>query len=230
MKILSHLSGGYDSVAACIKLLEEGHNVAGLFFNLDQPYLKREEAAVDYVHDFFLEKYPNWLGAEMHLTPMMLKLTDSGVPTEYIPVRNFVLAAHSVNIALAKDFEAIAVGSKTIEVRPEDPYSFADCSVDFWQMCEDLTNFCAEGKTDIKFLMPLVRANVVSDDFSEVVDYTSLTKGEVVQIILDSGMDISKLWTCYGNFAKPCGTCYHCKEAKKAFDEINFDYKDFFLK
>ena len=231
MKILCQLSGGYDSVAACIKLLNEGHEVAGMFFNINQPYLKKEEDAVDYVHDYLKEKYDNWLGAGMRNAHMVLSDPSSDTPTEYIPVRNFVLATHSANIAIARGFDAVAVGSKTIEVREGDPYSFADCSVEFYKRVQDLTNFCTEGETSLQFLMPLVR--VVGIDRSTMhrgEKYSPLSKGEVVQIILDSGMDISKLWTCYGHAYKPCGICYHCKEAKKAFDDIRFDYKDFFIK
>lgn len=219
MKVLSHLSGGWDSVAACVKLLEEGHTVKGLFFVLNQPYLREEHAATMYVNNYLLQKYDNWQGVEVHQTPMELARANDGSPSEYIPVRNFVFAAHSANLALAQGYEAVAVGSKTIAVRPDDPYSFADCSIEFYQKVTDLVSFASEGNDAVKFIMPLVDTD----------NLQSLSKGEVVQLIIDSGMDIGKLWTCYrAGIDKQCGTCYHCVEAKKAFDEIGFDYTGFF--
>ena len=56
MKILAHLSGGYDSVATCLKLLNEGHEVTGLFFNLEQDYVENEFHAVKYVN-FLLRRF-----------------------------------------------------------------------------------------------------------------------------------------------------------------------------
>ncbi len=237
MKILSHLSGGFDSVAACIKLLEQGHEVKGLFFDLGQEYLKQELSATVYASDFFIDKYPNWLGIEFAKAPMELSRAADGSPTAYIPVRNFVFAAHSANIALAGGFEAVAVGSKTIAVRPEDPYSFADCSIDFYNKVESLVDFCSEGGDSVKFIMPLVTwksyktyhvwESVTMPDSG--YQPSPLSKGEVMQIIIGAGMDLSKLWSCYEDGDQPCGKCYHCIEVKKAFDTIDFDYTDYFV-
>ena len=226
MKILSHISGGYDSIAACIKLLEEGHVVKGLFFDLSQAYLEQERRAVQYASKFLAAHYDNWLGFITAPAPMRLQLSSDGSPSEYIPVRNFVLGAHSANIALAESFEAVAVGNKTTELRPDDLYSFKDCSIEFYRRMEDIVGFCSEGDATVKFLMPLIHWEANGGTPRPV----AMTKSQVVTTILKSGMDISKLWSCYRDEDKPCGECYHCSEVKKAFDDTGYDYSDFFAK
>ena len=221
MKVLGHVSGGFDSTAACIKLLEDGHEVRGLFFNLNQPYFEQENRAVRYVSDFFACRYPNWLGLTTEEAPMRLQLSSDGSPSEYIPVRNFVLGAHSANIALAEGFEAVAVGNKTTELRPDDLYSFRDCSIEFYEQMERIVGFCSEGDATVKFLMPLIHweAN------GETTQPVAMTKTEVVNTILKSGMDITKLWSCYRNEETPCGECHNCLEVRKAFDDMGYDYR-----
>ena len=239
MKILAHLSGGFDSTAVVAKLLKDGHTVAGLFFNLGQMYLDQEEAAVDYAHDFFMEKYPDtFLGAQMHRADMINSMTTGTAPSEYIPVRNLVLASHSANIAIARGFEVIAVGNKTIEVRPDDPYSFSDCSIEFYRMVENIVNFCSEGDDTVKVTMPLVKWESAYTGHiwdhpvmpgGKIYTPKAYTKGEVIQILLDAGMDLTKLWSCYKIGKKPCGICYHCEELKKAFNEIDYNYEGYFI-
>lgn len=223
MKILCHLSGGYDSVAAIIKLLDEGHEVAGVFFDLGQIYVKQERAAAQYVADYCNVTYGDkFLGFYDEKVPMYQHRAADGSPSEYIPVRNMVFAAHSANMALSMGFEGVAHGSKTTQVRPDDPYSFSDCSVSFYQQVTQLVDFCSEGGDSVKFFGPLI----TYDGY----DWVPMTKGAVVQIILDSGVDMNKLWTCYKDGEKACGECYHCVDAKKAFAEINYDGAILFLK
>ena len=51
----------------------------------------------------------------------------------------------------------------------------------------DLVDFASEGSDKgLKFIMPLVKN-----------DTTACTKGEVIQVIMDSLLDITKLWSCY---------------------------------
>ena len=217
MKVLGHLSGGFDSVAACVRLLEDENEVMGVFFDLGQPYLKQEAKAVAYASDFFTSKYPNWLGCRTDNVAMELQRAADGSPSEYIPVRNLVLAAHSANIALAEGFNAVAVGSKTVEARPDDDYSFNECSIEFFEKVTDVVSFCSEGGDSAEFIMPLIENRV------------PLTKGKCVQLILNCGLDLTRLWSCYEAEGQACGKCYHCKELMIAFDEISYDYSGYFL-
>jgi 7-cyano-7-deazaguanine synthase len=219
MKILSQLSGGFDSVAACLKLLNEGHEVKGVYFDFRQPYAEQEDIASTYVDDFLKAKYESWLGCDYVTLSMELSRPSKESPKPYIPVRNFILAAHSANIAIAQGFKAIAVGSKTVEVRKDDPYSFSDCSIEFFEKVTDVVNFCSEKDDGVEFLMPLI----------DIPNRKPMTKGDCVQLIIDAGMDLTRLWSCYDFTGKACGVCYHCEELKKAFEEIGYDYSDYFL-
>lgn len=225
MRILSQFSGGFDSVASTLKLLQEGHEVYGMFFNLGQKYVAQEADAAEFANKYLSNAFPDtWGGYYTEKVTMELAApAEDGTPSAYIPVRNFVFASHSANVAIANGFEAIAVGSKTLEVRPDDPYSFSDCSREFYDKCQDIVNFCSEGDTKIEFLMPLV-----IELETDPVRLTSMSKGDVMQMLIDQGIPLDKLWSCYEDVDKPCGVCYHCIEVKKAFDEINHDYTDYF--
>ena len=72
--------------------------------------------------------------------------------------------------------------------------------------------------------------DLVVQEYPNIEVHTALTKGQVVKIIIDAGLDITKLWSCYKNVNKPCGECYHCLEAKKAFEEISYNYTNIFDK
>lgn len=218
MKVLCQNSGGYDSVAACLKLLREGHEVKGLFFDLGQDYVEQERYAARYTDEFFKKRFPNWQGLVEEQVSMRLAADYSeNSPVEYIPVRNLVLAAHSANIAIAEGYETVAVGSKTVEVRPDDPYSFADSSWPFYNKLNDVMRAGTEKGDALQFIMPLV------DD-----EFTPMKKSEVVNMLYNEGMNFMDLWTCYGTGNKSCGQCYHCKEAKKAFKEANINIDGLF--
>jgi len=214
MRILSQLSGGYDSTAVMIKLLDEGHTVKGIFFNYGQKYYKQEKRALEYVDSMLKDsdKYPEYLGYVEIKVSMELTRNNDGSPSDYIPVRNFVLGAMSANYAIAQGFSTIAVGSKTTEVRKDDPFSFADCSVSFYESMTNVINLASEPGDCIEFIMPLLKTK------SE-----ALTKGEVVQIIDNSILEFQDLWSCYEDAELPCGVCYHCKENIKAFQEAGIE-------
>lgn len=207
MKILSQISGGYDSTTVMIKLLNEGHQVKGIFFNYGQSYFNSEMESIEYINQLLINEYNNYEGIEIINTH--LQTESSTENSDYIPIRNLVLGTLSANYAIANGYEAIAVGNKTLEVRPNDPWSFADCSVEFYEKMTKLINFAAESNNQgLEFIMPLVKSRT-----------EAYSKKEVIEIILNSVLDITKLWSCYDDGDIPCGVCYHCLENKEAFKE-----------
>jgi len=198
--ILSQLSGGFDSVASTLLIAESGEKFSCLFIDYDQPYVLQEQRACIYVNEFLKQKYENYKGLEIARIP--LKLNSQEVK-EYVPIRNLVLGALSANFALSSNSQTIAVGTKTTEVRKDDAYSFSDCSIKFWELMSHICSYASEDKT-IQFITPLIKNNV------------ALTKKEVIDIIVNSGINIKHLWSCYGNADKHCGVCHHCKEIIKA--------------
>jgi 7-cyano-7-deazaguanine synthase in queuosine biosynthesis len=204
MKVLSQLSGGIDSVGSTLKIAESGVVFGTIFFDLEQAYVAQESLAVDYFVEYLKENYPDTYTGHYYSEVFMDTFSpDPNTPSEYIPVRNFVLGAMSVNKALANGFDTIAVGSKTVKVRPGDPYSFSDCSIEFFQKMSDIATFCSENQK-VEFIMPLIDGE------------TPMTKQEVIKYLIDNDVDVSRLWSCYnGEVDKHCGVCYHCQEIKK---------------
>jgi 7-cyano-7-deazaguanine synthase len=203
MKVISQLSGGFDSVASTLLVAKSGVPFSTIFFNIDQVYLAQELAATSYVIDVLKELYPNYIGHLDVKLPVYFNEVDENVPVEYIPIRNMMLGTSSMNIAIAKGYDTIAVGNKTIEVRPDDPYSFADCSIEFYKRMGELGTFASQGK-QINFIMPLVKSNNIA-----------YNKDEVIEICINAGLDVTKIWSCYNAGEKYCGNCYHCDEIKK---------------
>lgn len=201
MKVLSQLSGGLDSVASTIKVAETSTEFKAIFFDIDQPYVIKELMAVKYVDEYLQKRYSNYKGLIVSKIDMALSGGDG--PNEYIPVRNLVLGAMSANQAIALGYDTIAVGSKTTQVREDDPYSFSDCSVAFYSDFGKLVTLASEsGK--YQFIMPLLKTPEVA-----------MTKKEVIQYLIDKNVDVRKLWSCYGVGDTYCGNCYHCVEIIK---------------
>ena len=201
MRIVSHLSGGFDSAASSIKVAKLGFPFYTLMIDLGQSYLKQEISAAHYLVEYLKNKYPNYLG---HKTlKVEMALSQEGQVGAYIPVRNLVIGSMSANYALAVGATHIAVGNKTLELRPNDPYCFNDCSREFYNQLGSLCTFASQGST-IEFLMPLVENGV------------PISKRDLILFLDEQGIDVTKLWSCYETAERPCGVCYHCKEIKAA--------------
>lgn len=207
MKVISQLSGGLDSALSTLLIAEsQGVSEFGcVFFDLRQPYLMQEMSSFRYLCDLMrgvFDRFMFWV-----VVPVNMSLKSEGTgPNEYIPVRNLVLGSLSANLALSRGYDTVAVGSKTKEVRAGDPYSFRDCSVEFYTRLSSLVSFASEGKV-LQFRMPLI-------DHKNGVPFT---KREVIEELLKRQIDVSKLCSCYypTQDNKYCGQCYHCDEVKK---------------
>ena len=206
--ILCQLSGGYDSVAALIKLINSKETVVPVFIDYGQSYYKNELDAVRYVLSCF-EESEYLLPLEIIETDIKLTVDNGDTVSDYIPVRNLVLASLTANLAISRGINTFAVGNKTTEVRENDPWSFSDCSVNFYKMFSDLVTFCSEGDIKFNVIMPLIENGI------------PMTKTQVIKLIIESGLNISKLWSCYSNNNEPCGVCYHCKENIKSLKELD---------
>jgi len=201
MKILSQLSGGLDSTLSTLLSIKMAEECTGIFFKFKQPYEWQEYKAVNYLTEYFTNKYPNYKGTIVKQVDINLH-HDENSPSEYIPVRNLVLGAISANVALSNNYNTISVGSKTVEVREDDPYSFSDCSVQFYSKFGELATLAAEN-TKVEFIMPLINNNI------------PLTKKEVIEEIIKDGINVKIIWSCYSSNTSYCGECYHCQEIIK---------------
>jgi len=210
VSILAHLSGGFDSAASTLKVANTGVTFRTLLINLGQPYLLQERKAAETFAGWLSEKYPNYLGH--HELKVDMALSQQGQVSAYIPVRNLVIGAMSANFALATGCDTIAVGNKTLELRPEDPYCFNDCSLEFYTELGKLATFASQGQS-VQFIMPLL--DLVHDKWVEGVEIKKrvpMSKREVVLYVQEQGYDVRRLWSCYESSIRPCGKCHHCAE------------------
>lgn len=204
MKTIAHLSGGFDSLAAILLELRQGLYVGGLFIDYGQEYAKQEKLAAEKLSER-LSKNFRWMG--LHCAKMELVCKSQTQVDFYVPMRNLALIAQAVNLACAIKFDAVTVGMHTIKRRPDDPFCFRDASIAFISRLQSVLDEACEG-TPIELRMPLI------------LDRRAMTKGEIFQVIKESGIDLTDCWNCFQSGDKPCGECFHCKERLKTLAEL----------
>jgi 7-cyano-7-deazaguanine synthase in queuosine biosynthesis len=196
LKILCEISGGYDSACVAQMLSEQGHELTGFFVNYGQPYQTNEYMAAMHVADRL------GFSVQMIHCQLGLGLPDGSVPAAYVPIRNLVIGTLMANRAEALGIRTIAVGSKTTEYRPNDPYCFYDCTTEFYQRMANLVTLASQPGHGVQYIQPLI------------VDGCSLSKAEVVQKLIDTGWNLRNLWNCYGTGTTPCMQCKNCIEMR----------------
>lgn len=189
MKCLVQTSGGMDSAAALLLMNEAGWECVPIFYAYGQPYVQQERLAA-------LELTKS-LGLPLHLYTISLCVKSTTAVPEYVPYRNLVLTAHSINAAAYFNCQSVVVGSKSVEVRTNDPYSFKDSSREFYTRLMTVVDFAWEpGSPMINIIMP-------------VAGYSKL---QIIHYLKARGIDLATLWSCYRDGPNPCGECHHCKE------------------
>lgn len=206
---LCEMSGGYDSAAAALLTLQQGHTVYGLFIDHGQAYMDRELAAASYLAGRLSKQYANFKGLRLAICQLSQVLPNDSTPAAYVPLRNLVLGALSANKAQALGAEAVVVGSKTTVIRADDPFCFYDCSTAFYQQLGALATLASQPGHALRFVQALVRD-----------DGTAYSKAEVVKLLLDADFDIKSLWNCYGAGFRPCRTCKNCLEMVGVLNEL----------
>ena len=198
MKSVVHLSGGFDSAAAALHELDNGVECVGFFADYGQPYLVQEQDSALKLHGYFSGKYKNWLGLRAVRTSLCVESSTDNFA--YVPMRNLVLVSLSVNVAVALGIENITIGSKG------KGEQFVDCSQEFYKALEDAINLGIEpNQSRITLRRPLA----------------DMTKVDVLQKLVNAGIDLDSLWSCYNSGTKPCGTCAHCQVISAARKRID---------
>lgn len=198
--IVAEVSGGFDSAMSAYMAASTGRPVHPLFVDYDQPYAPQELQAAKYVVDH-LKQFPNVNDLEVRYTDIALR-SPPGSVSEYVPIRNLVLCSLSANYAQSVDASSVYVGSKTSEWREGDPYSFRDCTTEFYDRVSDLVALASETPDlVVKFEQPLIINGLPS------------TKHQVMRGLFELGVNLENLWTCYSDSPFPCKACYHCRVA-----------------
>ena len=59
--------------------------------------------------------------------------------------------------------------------------------------------------------------HLYSKDITIMTPLIGLFKSEIIKLGIEFNADLSKSWSCYNSFDKPCGKCSACKERAKGF-------------
>lgn len=200
-KSVVHVSGGLDSAASFLLSILKSDltdTLIPVFYSYGQPYLDRELNAADK----FCVRFGRTL--KVYQIPLLI---DQDYPVKaYVPYRNLILCAHSLNVAVSLGAQFVVTGSKSVRVKENDIGAFKDSS--FWPFTEGLN----------KYVETITESDVVRPEI--VMPLAGWTKKDVIKCLLDNAVDPDSLWTCYGPGPEPCGNCRHCKEYRKAREAL----------
>ena len=126
-----------------------------------------------------------------------------GIPVTYVPARNTVFLSCALAWA-----ETLAASDIFLGVNAIDYSGYPDCRPEFIEAFERMANLATRAGVEgrlLKIHTPLIR----------------LTKGAIVKLGLELGLDFGLTWSCYdpGADGRPCGTCDSCLLRRKGFEE-----------
>jgi 7-cyano-7-deazaguanine synthase len=214
------LSGGLDSSTVLAHARREGFECYALSFDYGQRHRLELEAA---------GRVAASLGAARHVTLRIglrafggSALTDDidvpkgrgasemgqGIPVTYVPARNTIFLSCALAWAETLESADIFLGVNAI-----DYSGYPDCRPEYIEAFERMANLATkagvEGRTRVKIHTPLIR----------------LSKGEIVKLGRDLGLDFSLTWSCYDPdvHGRPCGACDSCLLRAKGFEEAGLE-------
>ncbi len=213
------LSGGLDSATTCAVARQDGYRIYALSFNYGQRHHFELEAAQN-VAKFFQV-------AEHRIFPMDLStfggsaLTtdievpkdqpvgeDTQIPITYVPARNTIFLSIALAWAEVLPAEDIFIGVNAL-----DYSGYPDCREDFIRAFETMANLATRtgitGTSRIQIHTPLLH----------------LTKGEIVRLGTDLGVDYSLTHSCYdpAEDGRSCGHCDACQLRLRGFREAGLN-------
>lgn len=177
-RVLVCLSGGLDS-AVVLDMMQERYEVEAVLFDYGQPHV---------IELRFAEALARGKSAPYRL----IRLDSMLLVNEVVFAgRNLVLAAHTISIAAAEGFYAVAMGCNQ-----SDWDRFPDCRPDFWAGVN-----IASKAYGVNVLLPLLR----------------MSKAEVVSEAKRRGVAVDTTWSCYSPLdEQPCTSCLACKTRMEA--------------
>ena len=207
-KAIVLLSGGLDSATTLYYALSLGYDVRALIFNYGQRHrreLKSAKAvarAAGVPFEVVTISLP-WKGSALLdrtiRVPRNLGARKEAIPVTYVPARNIIFVSFAASFAEAVGARAIFIGANAI-----DYSGYPDCRPEFFaafQTALDRSLKAGVEKRKIRILMPLIRK----------------TKAGIVRLGRRLKVPYEKTWSCYNNFAKPCGECDSCRLRARGF-------------
>jgi 7-cyano-7-deazaguanine synthase len=107
-----------------------------------------------------------------------------------------VLIALAASYAISEGISKIFYGAHS-----GDHVIYPDCRPEFVKEIQDVLKICDYISIDLE------------------APYLNLTKGDILRIGLNLGVNYSLTWTCYNGREKACGKCGSCTERLEAFEQ-----------
>ena len=206
------LSGGLDSATAMAIARSEGFDIYAMSFRYGQRHAIELECAEQQaqasaeefrVVEIDLRAFGgSALTADIDVPKHdgVEELSDE-IPVTYVPARNTVFLSYALAWA-----EVLGANDIFIGVNALDYSGYPDCRPEFIAAYEKMANLATvagvKGQS-LKIHTPLI----------------NLTKGEIIQLGLDLGVDYAKTTSCYdpASDGRACGHCDSCLLRKKGF-------------
>jgi 7-cyano-7-deazaguanine synthase len=206
MKALVILSGGLDSTTLLYDVISQGYEVQALSFNYRQKHVKEIEGAkatckvLNIPHKIVSLEVLNDL-APSAITRDLIEVPEghyasSNMSSTVVPNRNMVLIALAASYAISEGISKIFYGAHS-----GDHAIYPDCRPEFVKEIQDVLKICDYISIDLE------------------APYLNLTKGDILRIGLNLGVNYSLTWTCYNGREKACGKCGSCTERLEAFEQ-----------
>lgn len=205
MKTLVLLSGGVDSGTALHWAAREHTVVGALAFHYGSNHAERELACARYQAELLGVPYHevDIRSISQHLSSALLS-GAAAIPTgDYdeenmkqtvVPFRNGIFLSIAAGIAESQGAEAV-----TIAAHAGDHSLYPDCREAYMQaMAQAIALGTYAG---VQILRPFIR----------------LSKGEIVALGAQLGVDYAHTYSCYCGGERHCGRCGTCRERKEAF-------------
>jgi 7-cyano-7-deazaguanine synthase len=206
------LSGGLDSSTCLFIAKSQGYELYALTFDYGQRHKIELECAKNVSNSAQVKEHrfitlPTPSGSaltENILVPEDRNLEEmsSNIPVTYVPARNTLFIAYSLQYAEEIDADAIFIGVTSI-----DYSGYPDCRPEYieaWQNLIDLATKKTSNGEKISLETPLLH----------------LYKSEIIEIGTESGLDYSLTHSCYNGQRPPCMKCDSCMLRIKGFKEL----------
>ena len=210
-KALILLSGGLDSATVLAMVQAQDYECYSMSFDYGQRHRSELKAAQRIADKMSVREHKvvglhlNGIGGSA-LTDANIAVPETlqeGIPVTYVPARNTVFLALALGWAEVLEAQDIFIGVNAV-----DYSGYPDCRPEFISAFERLANLAT-------------RAGIEGAGFRIQAPLQMLSKGQIIQIGMDYGVDYSLTVSCYqaDSEGRACGKCDSCRLRAQGFTE-----------
>lgn len=215
------LSSGLDSSVNLVRALQDMEIALALTFHYGQRAALKEISAaqslcqryavphkvidLSWFHDFSQSALNSNVNLPSH-SPESLddkEASEKSAKAVWVPNRNGIFLNIAAGYAEGLGAQFVIPG-----FNKEEASTFPDNSAEFLDALNGSFSFSTGNHVKVKCYT------------------TALDKSDIVRLGLSLNLDFSKLWPCYENFEKWCGTCESCQRFSRALKKNKIQFED----